>query len=131
MVKTCLAPDARLLPIDERIQQCPQRQLQGKEKVSVFYDRQLQTVWVEDLDEGITLLWQRGFFGKGNLSRSEPTWRQRKVNEIDALRKGRMTAEQLTQQRRKRERRSRSNVPGRRCEPGSNCQMVSWRWEAR
>lgn len=72
----------------------------GKEKVSVYYDRQLQTVWVEDLDEGIRLLWQRGFFGKGNLSRSEPTWRQRKVNEIDALRKGRMTAEQLTQQRR-------------------------------
>lgn len=72
----------------------------GKEKVSVHYDRQLQTIWVEDLDEGIRLLWQRGFFGKGNLSRSEPTWRQRKVNEIDALRKGRMTAEQLTQQRR-------------------------------
>ncbi|KIS69887.1 tRNA splicing endonuclease subunit SEN2 [Mycosarcoma maydis] len=72
----------------------------SKEKVSVHYDRQLQTIWVEDLDEGIRLLWQRGFFGKGNLSRSEPTWRQRKVNEIDALRKGRMTAEQLTQQRR-------------------------------
>ncbi|SPO32308.1 related to tRNA splicing endonuclease beta subunit [Ustilago trichophora] len=72
----------------------------GKEKVSVYYDRDLQTIWVEDLDEGIRLLWQRGFFGKGNLSRSEPTWRQRKVNEIDALRKGRMTAEQLTQQRR-------------------------------
>ncbi|CBQ71143.1 related to tRNA splicing endonuclease beta subunit [Sporisorium reilianum SRZ2] len=72
----------------------------GKEKVSVFYDQQLQTIWVEDMDEGIRLLWQRGFFGKGNLSRSEPTWRQRKVNEIDALRKGRMTAEQLTQQRR-------------------------------
>lgn len=72
----------------------------GKEKVSVYYDPHLQTIWVEELDEGIRLLWQRGFFGKGNLSRSEPTWRQRKVNEIDALRKGRMTAEQLTQQRR-------------------------------
>jgi len=72
----------------------------GKEKASVYYDRQLQTIWVDQLDEGIRLLWQRGFFGKGNLSRSEPTWRQRKVNEIDALRKGRMTAEQLTQQRR-------------------------------
>ncbi|KAJ1031504.1 hypothetical protein NDA13_001895 [Ustilago tritici] len=72
----------------------------GKEKVSVHYDRNLQTIWVEELDEGIRLLWQRGFFGKGNLSRSEPTWRQRKVNEIDALRKGRLTAEQLTQQRR-------------------------------
>lgn len=72
----------------------------GKEKVSVYYDRNLQTIWVEELDEGIRLLWQRGFFGKGNLSRSEPTWRQRKVNEIDALRKGRMTAEQLTAARR-------------------------------
>ncbi|KAJ9478838.1 tRNA-splicing endonuclease subunit SEN2 [Pseudozyma hubeiensis] len=70
------------------------------EKVSVYYDRQLQTIWVEELVQGIRLLWQRGFFGKGNLSRSEPTWRQRKVNEIDALRKGRMTAEQLTHQRR-------------------------------
>ena len=73
---------------------------QEQEKVSVYYDPHLQTIWVEELDEGIRLLWQRGFFGKGNLSRSEPTWRQRKVNEIDALRKGRMTAEQLTQQRR-------------------------------
>ncbi|SNX83469.1 related to tRNA splicing endonuclease beta subunit [Melanopsichium pennsylvanicum] len=72
----------------------------GKEKVKVYYDQNLQTIWVEDLDQGVRLLWQRGFFGKGNLSRSEPTWRQRKVNEIDALRKGRLTAEQLTQQRR-------------------------------
>jgi len=25
------------------------------------------------------VLWQRGFFGKGNLSRSEPTWREREM----------------------------------------------------
>ncbi|KAI3485458.1 hypothetical protein L1887_51201 [Cichorium endivia] len=78
----------------------PASSQKAKEKVAVCYDANLNTVWVQDLDQGVRLLWQRGFFGKGNLSRSEPTWRQRKVNEIDALRKGRMTAEQLTQQRR-------------------------------
>ncbi|PWZ01495.1 hypothetical protein BCV70DRAFT_198928 [Testicularia cyperi] len=68
--------------------------------VSVLYDRKLQTVWVSDMEQGLRMLWRRGFFGKGNLSRSEPAWRQRKINEIDAMRQGRLTAEQLTQQRR-------------------------------
>jgi len=30
----------------------------------------------------VRLLWERGFFGKGSLSRSEPTWRDRKANAI-------------------------------------------------
>ena len=87
-------------PMTNAVNSAGETSQKGKQKVSVFYDRQLQTVWVEELDQGIRLLWRRGFFGKGTLSRSEPTWRQRKINEIDALRKGRMTAEQLTQQRR-------------------------------
>lgn len=72
----------------------------SKDRVSVYYDRNLQTVWVVDMEQGLKLLWQRGFFGKGNLSRSEPAWRERRINEIDAVRRGRLTAEQLTQQRR-------------------------------
>jgi hypothetical protein len=31
-------------------------------------------VWVDDLEE-IQFLWYNGFFGKGTLSRSEPSWR--------------------------------------------------------
>lgn len=31
-------------------------------------------VWIDDLDD-IKFLWSNGFFGKGTLSRSEPSWR--------------------------------------------------------
>ncbi|KAN0065409.1 tRNA splicing endonuclease subunit sen2 [Thecaphora frezii] len=68
--------------------------------VTAVYDRRTQTVWIRDMNKGVEILWQRGFFGKGNLSRSEPTWKQRKIGEIDAMRKGLLTAEQLTAQRR-------------------------------
>lgn len=38
-----------------------------------------RSVWVVDpRDAGI--LWTRGFFGKGDLSRSEPSWHARQVN---------------------------------------------------
>ncbi|EPQ30841.1 uncharacterized protein PFL1_01739 [Pseudozyma flocculosa PF-1] len=73
---------------------------QDDDVATAFYDPHTHTVWVTDMDRGIKVLWQRGFFGKGNLSRSEPTWRQRKIGEIDAMRKGMLTAEQLTAQRR-------------------------------
>ena len=36
-------------------------------------DPSTRSVWVLDKDSSI-LLWRRGFFGKGSLSRSEPTW---------------------------------------------------------
>jgi tRNA-splicing endonuclease subunit Sen2 len=36
-------------------------------------DTDTQSVWVSDAKD-IAVLWKRGFFGKGNLSRSEPTW---------------------------------------------------------
>lgn len=51
-------------------------------------------------------LWDSGFFGKGSLSRSEPTWRMRKLNEERVKRqreKGMkvFTPEELTAMRRK------------------------------
>lgn len=65
------------------------RALQAQDDVVIAcLDRTTNLVWIADTNEGVRLLWQRGFFGKGNLSRSEPTWKQRKVGEIDAMRKG-------------------------------------------
>lgn len=50
-------------------------------------------------------LWQRGFFGKGSLSRSEPTWLQRAKNRkifevLEDDRYLKLTAEELTAKRR-------------------------------
>lgn len=36
-------------------------------------DEETRSVWVEN-HEDCMMLWRRGFFGKGHLSRSEPTW---------------------------------------------------------
>lgn len=38
-----------------------------------------RSVWITHQDD-IALLWQRGFFGKGALSRSEPTWFTRQTH---------------------------------------------------
>ncbi len=48
-------------------------------QISAIYDELTKTVWVKDQDE-MALLWRRGFFGKGALSRSDPSWRQRVQN---------------------------------------------------
>lgn len=40
-----------------------------------------KSVWVVNARD-VAILWQRGFFGKGNLSRSEPTWLTRQTNEL-------------------------------------------------
>lgn len=34
------------------------------------------------------VLWQRGFFGKGDLSRSEPSWLARQINARKLAKKG-------------------------------------------
>jgi len=47
----------------------------------------------------MSLLWQRGFFGKGSLSRSEPSWLTRRVNEVNSSPTA-LTAEDLTSKRR-------------------------------
>ena len=42
-------------------------------------DRSTKSVWVLDKKDAM-ILWRRGFFGKGDLSRSEPSWYTRQVN---------------------------------------------------
>ncbi|WVQ71078.1 tRNA-intron endonuclease [Cryptococcus sp. DSM 104548] len=61
------------------------------------YDPITQSVWVTD-PKGMDILFQKGFFGKGTLSRSEPSWRERRV----ALLKGgdALGAEQMREKRR-------------------------------
>ncbi|TFK74908.1 hypothetical protein BDN72DRAFT_599271 [Pluteus cervinus] len=62
------------------------------------FDPTTRSVWVIDPDQS-KILWQRGFFGKGNLSRSEPSWLTRRLN---VLRSGGnyMTPEEVTAKRR-------------------------------
>ena len=43
------------------------------------WDPLTRSVWVTNRKDSMTL-WQRGFFGKGSLSRSEPSWLSRQVN---------------------------------------------------
>ncbi|RUP08840.1 hypothetical protein BC936DRAFT_140110 [Jimgerdemannia flammicorona] len=76
-----------------------------------------QCVWImrrDDMDD----LWRKGFFGKGTLSRSEPTWMSRKIEELQrdmngAPRSHAMSLEQITEQRRKQRRTSKKKTrPG-------------------
>ncbi|GAA5922714.1 hypothetical protein JCM3775_006109 [Rhodotorula graminis] len=50
-------------------------------RVDAVWDTLLQAVAVPD-DKHMTRLWRQGFFGKGFLSRSEPSWRRRVDNRI-------------------------------------------------
>jgi len=61
------------------------------------YDPLSQTIWVRDSASVVTL-WRQGFFGKGSLSRSEPTWWIREQNARGYGLK--LTAEELTAIRR-------------------------------
>ncbi|KAF8328447.1 uncharacterized protein EI90DRAFT_3065397 [Cantharellus anzutake] len=61
------------------------------------FDIGTRSVWVTNAKD-TEALWQRGFFGKGNLSRSEPTWLNRRVNQLAGVRV--LTAEELTAKRR-------------------------------
>lgn len=44
-----------------------------------YFDPATRSVWVST-EKDTKLLWQRGFFGKGDLSRSEPSWLARQIN---------------------------------------------------
>lgn len=48
-----------------------------------FFDITTRSVWVLKSKDAI-LLWRRGFFGKGDLSRSEPSWLARQINNRQA-----------------------------------------------
>ncbi|KAH7890721.1 hypothetical protein F5I97DRAFT_1923211 [Phlebopus sp. FC_14] len=58
-----------------------------------------RSVWVLDMRDA-AILWQRGFFGKGNLSRSEPSWLARQINARKQAEKGGLTSEEVTARRR-------------------------------
>jgi len=45
------------------------------------------SVWILESKEAM-IFWQRGFFGKGNLSRSEPSWLARQINLLNAHKTG-------------------------------------------
>lgn len=44
-----------------------------------YWDAFTRSVWITNPKDS-AILWQRGFFGKGNLSRSDPSWVSRQVN---------------------------------------------------
>lgn len=44
-----------------------------------YFDAATRSVWVSS-EKDSTVLWRRGFFGKGDLSRSEPSWLARQIN---------------------------------------------------
>lgn len=50
--------------------------------VQALYLPLSKSVWVVDPDQA-WILWTQGFFGKGSLSRSEPTWLTRKVKQLN------------------------------------------------
>ena len=48
-------------------------------QIQAIYDELTKSVWVKNEDD-MVLLWRRGFFGKGAMSRSEPSWKRRVMN---------------------------------------------------
>lgn len=68
------------------------------------FNESTRTVHVTD-PRSILAFWNNGFFGKGSLSRSEPTWLPRRRRALGLIGKDEdLTAEELTE-RRRRERR--------------------------
>ncbi|EIM80475.1 uncharacterized protein STEHIDRAFT_68228 [Stereum hirsutum FP-91666 SS1] len=64
------------------------------------FDPATRSVWVTNAKDS-RILWTRGFFGKGNLSRSEPSWLARQVNARKDRAAGKsMTSEEVTAKRR-------------------------------
>ncbi|KAL4951528.1 hypothetical protein BDW69DRAFT_169794 [Aspergillus filifer] len=64
---------------------------------SAYFDPDASSVHVTD-EKTIRALWEMGFFGKGSLSRSEPTWLEQEKKRRGLL--GGVTSEELTRQRR-------------------------------
>ncbi|RDX48241.1 hypothetical protein OH76DRAFT_684627 [Lentinus brumalis] len=63
-----------------------------------IFDPATRSVWVTNEKDSM-ILWRRGFFGKGNLSRSEPSWLARQINARKAAGKY-MTSEEIREKRR-------------------------------
>ena len=56
-------------------------------KLDAVYDEITHNIWVQG-EKDMTILWRRGFFGKGALSRSEPSWKRRVENKIAEIEGG-------------------------------------------
>ncbi|KAF5867191.1 hypothetical protein ETB97_004112 [Aspergillus alliaceus] len=67
------------------------------EVYSAYFDSDTSSVHVTDA-KAIRALWEMGFFGKGSLSRSEPSWLDREKKRRGLL--GGLTSEEVTRQRR-------------------------------
>ncbi|KAB8265507.1 hypothetical protein BDV32DRAFT_116664 [Aspergillus pseudonomiae] len=67
------------------------------EVYSAYFDSETSSVHVTDA-KAIRALWEMGFFGKGSLSRSEPSWLEREKKRRGLL--GGVTSEEVTRQRR-------------------------------
>ncbi|KAM6496865.1 hypothetical protein JOM56_007338 [Amanita muscaria] len=69
-----------------------------KPQSEAIFDEVTRSVWVTSREHSM-LLWRRGFFGKGDLSRSEPTWlaRQQNTQRVDGKQ---LTSEEMTARRR-------------------------------
>lgn len=65
-------------------------------------DPATRSVWITNHKDAM-VLWQRGFFGKGDLSRSEPSWYIRQVNARMAAGKY-LTSEEIREKRRQERR---------------------------
>ena len=66
-----------------------------------YFSKETQSVHVLD-EHSIRGLWNHGFFGKGSLSRSEPTWLEREKRRLGLLAVD--TSEEYTRQRREERR---------------------------
>ncbi|KAL4915609.1 hypothetical protein BDW62DRAFT_212603 [Aspergillus aurantiobrunneus] len=64
---------------------------------SAYFDPNTSSVHVTDA-KTVRALWEMGFFGKGSLSRSEPTWLEQEKKRRGLL--GGVTSEEITRQRR-------------------------------
>ncbi|KAK7687950.1 hypothetical protein QCA50_009169 [Cerrena zonata] len=62
------------------------------------FDVATKSVWVTN-PKDVMILWRRGFFGKGDLSRSEPSWHARQIN-IRKMAGNQMTSEEVREKRR-------------------------------
>ncbi|KAJ5104721.1 hypothetical protein NUU61_002068 [Penicillium alfredii] len=68
-----------------------------QEVYSAYFDSATSSVHVTD-EKAIRALWERGFFGKGSLSRSQPSWLEREKKRRGLL--GGNTSEEVTRKRR-------------------------------
>ncbi|GAA5933263.1 tRNA splicing endonuclease subunit SEN2 [Sporobolomyces koalae] len=70
-------------------------------QIEAVWDELTESIWVTH-ENDMQRLWRQGFFGKGFLSRSEPSWKRRVENRRAELegREKRLTSEEITAQRR-------------------------------